>query len=165
MLEFDWVPLEARSVSRRKVAAHALFHSQRHWAQLATLVRQAGFPSGFRGDLLFSWGCNKAQLARLSRSNRPALGTDQLSLLLEAGSAQHRPALRGLEGNRGLRAALRAGGARLRADLLVAADALRLALLAALGVVLELFVVEENLLARRKDKLGAAVNALQIYDQ
>ena len=34
---------EARTVSRRK-CGHALFHSQRHWAQLATLVRNAGFP-------------------------------------------------------------------------------------------------------------------------
>jgi hypothetical protein len=36
------------------MAGHALFHSQRHWAQLATLVRVAGFPSGFKGDLLLS---------------------------------------------------------------------------------------------------------------
>ena len=54
ILDMDWVPPEARTVSRRKVAVHALFHSQRHWAQLATLVRNAGFPSGFKGDLLFS---------------------------------------------------------------------------------------------------------------
>jgi uncharacterized damage-inducible protein DinB len=54
VLKFDWVPPEQRTVSRRKIAAHALFHSQRHWAQLATLVRNAGFPSDFRGDLLFS---------------------------------------------------------------------------------------------------------------
>jgi uncharacterized damage-inducible protein DinB len=54
VLDFDWVPPEQRSVSRRKIALHALFHSQRHWAQLATLVRSAGFPSKFRGDLLFS---------------------------------------------------------------------------------------------------------------
>lgn len=53
-LKFDWVPPDQRLVSRRKIAAHALFHSQRHWAQLATLVRNAGFPSTFRGDLLFS---------------------------------------------------------------------------------------------------------------
>ena len=53
-LDSDWLPPQARTVSRRKVAAHALFHSQRHWAQLATLVRAAGFPSGFKGDLLFS---------------------------------------------------------------------------------------------------------------
>ncbi|MGA2753038.1 MAG: DinB family protein [Terracidiphilus sp.] len=54
VLKFDWVPPEQRTVSRRKIAAHAFFHSQRHWAQLATLVRNAGFPSDFRGDLLFS---------------------------------------------------------------------------------------------------------------
>jgi uncharacterized damage-inducible protein DinB len=53
-LEYTWLPPQARTVSRRKVAAHALFHSQRHWAQLATLVRAAGFPSGFIGDLLVS---------------------------------------------------------------------------------------------------------------
>ncbi len=53
-LDYDWLPPQARVVSRRKVLAHALFHSQRHWAQLATLVRTAGFPSGFKGDLLFS---------------------------------------------------------------------------------------------------------------
>jgi hypothetical protein len=45
---------KAQTVSRRKVGLHALFHSQRHWAQLATLTRSAGFPSGFNGDLLLS---------------------------------------------------------------------------------------------------------------
>ncbi|MGO8759642.1 MAG: DinB family protein [Terracidiphilus sp.] len=54
VLNFDWMPPEMRTVTRRKVAGHALFHSQRHWAQLATLVRNAGFPSNFRGDLLMS---------------------------------------------------------------------------------------------------------------
>lgn len=54
VLELNWVPVEKRSMTRRKVALHALFHSQRHWAQLATVVRAAGFPSGFKGDLLFS---------------------------------------------------------------------------------------------------------------
>jgi len=54
ILEMDWVPENARKVSRRKIAGHALFHSQRHWAQLATLVRNAGFPSKFMGDLLLS---------------------------------------------------------------------------------------------------------------
>lgn len=53
-LDFPWLPPNARSASRRKVVAHTLFHSQRHWAQLATLVRAAGFPSGFKGDLLLS---------------------------------------------------------------------------------------------------------------
>jgi len=53
-LNYDWLPPQARTSSRRKLVAHTLFHSQRHWAQLATLVRTAGFPSGFKGDLLLS---------------------------------------------------------------------------------------------------------------
>jgi uncharacterized damage-inducible protein DinB len=53
-LHAPWLPPEGLTVSRRKIEAHTLTHSQRHWAQLATLVRQAGFPSGFKGDLLFS---------------------------------------------------------------------------------------------------------------
>jgi uncharacterized damage-inducible protein DinB len=53
-LTFEVITQEKFVVSRRKVAAHMLFHSQRHWAQLATLVRAAGFPSGFRGDILLS---------------------------------------------------------------------------------------------------------------
>ncbi len=55
-LKFPWLPPEGLTASRRKLAGHTLFHSQRHWAQLATLVRAAGFPSGFKGDLLFSAG-------------------------------------------------------------------------------------------------------------
>jgi uncharacterized damage-inducible protein DinB len=53
-LKFDWIPPEQRSPSRRKIALHALLHSQRHYAQLATLVRVAGYPSHSMGDLLFS---------------------------------------------------------------------------------------------------------------
>ncbi len=53
-LNAAWLPQGQATFSRRKVIAHALFHSQRHWAQLATLVREAGSASGFRGDLLFS---------------------------------------------------------------------------------------------------------------
>lgn len=56
MLDVPWLPADKRTFSRRKVLGHALFHGQRHWAQLATLVRAAGFPSEFRGDLLFSSG-------------------------------------------------------------------------------------------------------------
>jgi uncharacterized damage-inducible protein DinB len=52
--KIDWNPAIAATVSRRKIAAHMLFHGQRHWAQMATLVRTAGFPSGFRGDMLLS---------------------------------------------------------------------------------------------------------------
>ncbi len=53
-MDGDWVPEKFRVLTYRKMTAHALFHSQRHWAQLATLVRAAGFPSGFKGDLFFS---------------------------------------------------------------------------------------------------------------
>jgi uncharacterized damage-inducible protein DinB len=53
-LDVDWIPAQIRTMTFRKMTAHALFHSQRHWAQLATLVRAAGYPSAFKGDLLFS---------------------------------------------------------------------------------------------------------------
>lgn len=53
-LDFDWIPKEFCLPMRRKVAAYSLIHSQRHWAQLATLARHAGYPSPDRGDLLFS---------------------------------------------------------------------------------------------------------------
>jgi uncharacterized damage-inducible protein DinB len=48
------LPPEKRTHTRRKLLGHALLHGQRHWAQLATLVRAAGSPSGFGGDLLLS---------------------------------------------------------------------------------------------------------------
>jgi uncharacterized damage-inducible protein DinB len=61
---FDWefklslnapfLPEEKRTPSRRKATAHLLLHGPRHWAQMATLVRVAGFPTGFFGDLLIS---------------------------------------------------------------------------------------------------------------
>jgi len=82
-------------------------------------------------------------------------------LLLEADAAEHRPALRRPEGNRRLLAALRAVDARLRAYPGAAAHTLGLAHFAVLGVVLELFIVEEQLLTRSKNKLGAAIAALQ----
>lgn len=53
-MEHDWLPAHARTISRRKLMAHALLHGQRHWAQLTTLLRNSGVPSGFQGDLLFS---------------------------------------------------------------------------------------------------------------
>jgi uncharacterized damage-inducible protein DinB len=55
-LNVPWLPAEKKSPTLRKALAHALTHGPRHWAQLATLVRAAGHPSGFKGDLLFSSG-------------------------------------------------------------------------------------------------------------
>ena len=53
-LEFPWLGPGSHDFTRRKLAAHALLHSQRHYAQLATLLRQAGHPAAVRGDLLLS---------------------------------------------------------------------------------------------------------------
>jgi uncharacterized damage-inducible protein DinB len=53
-LHYPWRKPEQPKPTPRKALAHILFHSQRHWAQLSTLVRAAGFPSGFLGDFLFS---------------------------------------------------------------------------------------------------------------
>jgi uncharacterized damage-inducible protein DinB len=53
-LDRPGIPVQASRPTHRKVLGHALLHGQRHWAQLATLVRNAGFPSEFRGDLLLS---------------------------------------------------------------------------------------------------------------
>ncbi|HWT64840.1 MAG TPA: DinB family protein [Terracidiphilus sp.] len=54
--ELEFVTLSAGTLraTRRKVFAHALLHPVRHWAQLATLVRAAGTPADFGGDLLLS---------------------------------------------------------------------------------------------------------------
>jgi uncharacterized damage-inducible protein DinB len=51
---FAWLQAKNRTLSRRKLMAHALFHGHRHWAQLATLLRTAGHPTGLVGDLIFS---------------------------------------------------------------------------------------------------------------
>jgi len=53
-IEVDWLAPHLRQGSCRKLMAHGLLHSQRHWAQMATLLRNAGHPTSFRGDLLFS---------------------------------------------------------------------------------------------------------------
>jgi hypothetical protein len=82
-------------------------------------------------------------------------------LLLETAAAEHRPTLGRLEWNSGFSSALGTGGASFGTHLLASANPLSLALFATLGVVLELFVVEEDLLAGSKDELGAAVNARQ----
>lgn len=87
--------------------------------------------------------------------------------LLEALPAKHWPSLRRFKRHSRLLAAVRAGSARFyfliavlrcRAD---SSSAFCLTRLAALGLVLELFIVEEKLFASREEKLRAAVDALQ----
>jgi hypothetical protein len=83
-----------------------------------------------------------------------------LNLLLKTRTAENRSALCWLEGNGSVRTACRAGCTGLGPHA-PAARTFRLALLAVLGIVLELFIVEEELLARGEHEVNAAVSALQ----
>src|SRR5215470_8853323 len=40
------------TASRRKIFIHALFHGLRHWAQLATFLRQQGYPQTWQHDFI-----------------------------------------------------------------------------------------------------------------
>jgi uncharacterized damage-inducible protein DinB len=42
------------TATRRKMFLHAMFHSLRHWAQVATALRQAGFKQDWQHDFIFS---------------------------------------------------------------------------------------------------------------
>ena len=50
-LELSRIGMKA---SRRKMVAHALTHSMRHWAQVATFLRQQGLKQDWRHDFLLS---------------------------------------------------------------------------------------------------------------
>jgi uncharacterized damage-inducible protein DinB len=43
-LTFETKRAGTQSASKRKLVAHALLHSIRHWAQISTALRQHGFP-------------------------------------------------------------------------------------------------------------------------
>jgi hypothetical protein len=66
-----------------------------------------------------------------------------------------------LEGHCGFDPALVTGCPGLRPKPRATARALGFALFAAFGIVLELLIVKEELLARRENKLASAVDALQ----
>ena len=94
-------------------------------------------------------------------------GAGDLPALLEAFTAKNRASLSRPKGHRGLLAALRTTGSRFsfrvglsrrRAEY---CDAFALAVLAALGLVLELFVVKKQLLACGEDKVRTAIHTLQ----
>ena len=53
-LEFQTITAGALSASARKIVAHALLHGVRHWAQLATVLRQHGRRTNWMHDLLMS---------------------------------------------------------------------------------------------------------------
>ena len=42
------------TASRRKMFVHTMFHSMRHWAQLATTLRQNGLKQDWQHDFIFS---------------------------------------------------------------------------------------------------------------
>lgn len=42
------------NASKRKMFLQAMFHSMRHWAQMATLLREHGHATDWRRDFLFS---------------------------------------------------------------------------------------------------------------
>ena len=88
---------------------------------------------------------------------------DQLAVLslLEAGAAEYGASLSGTEGDGGFNAAGRTVCSGFGADTRATTGALGLALLAALGVVFKILVVEKQLLARGEDEIRAAINAFQ----
>jgi len=53
VLTFPTLTSGTLSASKRKIAAHLLLHGVRHWAQLATALREAGFAQA-RHDFIFS---------------------------------------------------------------------------------------------------------------
>ncbi|MDB4886049.1 MAG: DinB family protein [Gemmatimonadetes bacterium] len=53
-VEFMTLTAGKQRASGRKIAAHALMHGIRHWAQLATVLRERGHPTDWPHDLLLS---------------------------------------------------------------------------------------------------------------
>ncbi len=53
-LEFTTISAGKRSATRKRILFHALLHGIRHYAQLATLVRQHGVKPDWPMDYLFS---------------------------------------------------------------------------------------------------------------
>ena len=54
VLTFETITAGTLVASKRKIVAHALVHGIRHWAQIATALRQAGYPQGWQHDLIAS---------------------------------------------------------------------------------------------------------------
>jgi uncharacterized damage-inducible protein DinB len=53
-LDFPTRTMGTLTGTRRKIFAHTLLHSVRHWAQLATMLRQAGYKQDWQHDFLFT---------------------------------------------------------------------------------------------------------------
>jgi uncharacterized damage-inducible protein DinB len=53
-MEFQTLSAGGLSASARKVVVHLLLHGVRHWAQLATSLRQQGYATDWHHDILMS---------------------------------------------------------------------------------------------------------------
>jgi uncharacterized damage-inducible protein DinB len=53
-LTFQTLSSGTQTASKRKILAHALLHGVRHWAQIATTLRRAGYKQDWQHDFLFS---------------------------------------------------------------------------------------------------------------
>ena len=53
MMSFP-APTKNMKASRRKCFTHAFLHGMRHWAQLATALRRAGYKQDWQHDFIFS---------------------------------------------------------------------------------------------------------------
>ena len=53
-IELQTVSAGTLHASRRKLFAHVLLHSLRHWAQMTTILRQQGWKTDWPKDFLFS---------------------------------------------------------------------------------------------------------------
>ena len=54
VMEFNTRTAGTLRASKRKMFAHAMLHGVRHWAQLATALREAGYATEWGKDLLYS---------------------------------------------------------------------------------------------------------------
>jgi len=54
MLTVKTITYGDTAASKRKVLSHSLIHGIRHWAQIATALRQACFVSGWSHDMMFT---------------------------------------------------------------------------------------------------------------
>jgi uncharacterized damage-inducible protein DinB len=54
VMEFPTRTVGVIRASKRKMFAHAMLHGVRHWAQLATALREAGYPTNWGKDFLYS---------------------------------------------------------------------------------------------------------------
>ena len=53
-VQFTTLTAGTLEASTRKIVIHALLHGMRHWAQIATVVRQYGYPTDWQHDILMS---------------------------------------------------------------------------------------------------------------